>query len=190
MSRFRRGIAEFLAGSPSVSLLHRPCAMNASTKATIVALVIGLSSCSSTLPIADGGGSDQSQDVGDCHCSVDQDGFLVMSWDCYCAKWGCDDGLACLFGDERTDYPACGLTVLSRQSFGVTSSVYDSSGALVGQTIQSDTTPYACPSNSALTAARVRAGQAPASGCVGIACGACTTVAFPCASAADGGPGQ
>jgi len=162
--------------------------MSAGSWLALVALV-ALGCSSSLTPSADGGGDVQQHDpAAACGCRIDDDGALVMSWDCYCRTWGCDGRLACSVGQERSDYPGCGLTVVSRQSFGITSSVYDTSGALVGQTIQSDTTPYTCPTNSALSGAEVRAGQAPAASCAGVACGACTTAAFPCA-ATDGGIG-
>ena len=130
------------------------------------------------LVAGDGGTSDG------CDCRVEA-GVMTVSWSCYCTNWGCDGRLSCSAGQERSDYAACGLTVVSRQSFGITSSVYDTSGALVGQTMQSDTTPWVCPTNSALSASEVRAGQAPAPDCVAVACGVCTTGPFPCA--ADGG---
>jgi hypothetical protein len=151
---------------------------DASCNQVSCACPIGEQQC---VPPVDGGTSDG------CDCQV-SNGSMTVSWDCYCRTWGCDGRLACSAGQQRTDYPGCGLTVVSRQSFGTTSSVYDSSGALVGQTIQSDTTPYSCPTNSALSASEVRAGQAPAASCAAIACGACTTAAFPCAAPAGAAP--
>jgi hypothetical protein len=108
-----------------------------------------------------------------------------MTWDCFCNRFGgCTEPLTCSAAThERIDYASCGLSVVAGSSSGVSSSVYDPSGALVGRTVVSDSTPYTCPSNPSLTAQSVRAGQFPDASCAGASCGDCSTAPFPCVAA-------
>jgi hypothetical protein len=151
----------------------------------VVALGITVVGCSGNSSHPDG-----APDAAACDCRIEPEtGVLLMSWDCFCGAFGCrDERLACPPG-ERADYPECGLTVVAAPGFGPSVSVYDASGTLVGRTISSDTSYYACPTDSALAGPIVRAGQMPAPICREVACGACAPAAFPCAPA-DGGAGQ
>ena len=148
--------------------------------AATLALVVGLTGCESK------------PDGGSCGCRVEGEGFaatLVMSWECYCEAYGCSDQFEALCTDfrERIEYPGCGLTVLRLvPAGGPIETVFDSSGAMVGGLLASDTASYRCPSNSAIEATKVRAGTFPSAGCDGRSCGMCATAAPSC-GVADGG---
>ena len=131
-------------------------------------------------------------DGGSCGCRVEGEGFaatLVMSWECFCEAYGCSDRLEAVCTDfrERIEYPGCGLTVLRLvPAGGPIDSVFDSSGAMVGGLLASDTASYRCPSNSAIEATKVRAGTFPSADCDERSCGMCATAAPSC-DVADGG---
>jgi len=115
-----------------------------------------------------------------CDCRIENGGMLTMTWECFCGYYGgCNDSLSCDGTSERTDYPACGLTVVDRLGFGIHSSVYEA-GTLVGRTLLGDSSVYSCPNNAALAAPMVRAGRAPAPDCAPVACSACTTSLSAC----------
>lgn len=125
--------------------------------------------------------------AANCDCRV-ENGVLVMSWDCLCAAYGCGSPLCPPAGNrvyDRVDYPACGLTVVEGATFGARALVFDSSGTQVGATYVSDTSPYRCPTNPALTAQTVRGGRSPEASCLAVACGGCRTEAFPCTPSAN-----
>ena len=126
---------------------------------------------------ADGG----TGDAATCQCRLEGDGgaqTLTISWDCFCAAYGCSLANSCSsfgFNAQRSDYPACGLTVYSVDpAGGPWMWVYDSSGSEVGAQRTSDVVPpFYCPSDHNLSAFRVRAGRFPESTCQGTTC-ACT----------------
>ena len=118
-----------------------------------------------------------------CRRSTDLPSLITMSWDCFCDKFGCDvPGLPrpqCQAG-QRTDYPECGLTLFTSGGFGPVDSVFDSSGRLVGQSVYSDTSYYACPDDPVSRASVVRGGQFPVASCRAVACDPCYAGTFPC----------
>lgn len=125
-----------------------------------------------------------------CACSLQftPDRQLAMSWDCFCARFGCDRELraptrpACE-SERRIDYPDCGLTrIVGPSTFGLVDPVFDSSGQLVGLTANSDTSPYACPADPALKANSVRGGRYPEPSCRAVTCEPCYAGPFPCPS--------
>ena len=131
-------------------------------------------------------------DGGSCGCRVEGEGVsatLVMSWECYCEAYGCRGQFEAVCTDfrERIEYPGCGLTVLRLVAAGgPIESVFDSSGAMVGGSLASDTATYRCPSNPEIETSQVRAGTFPSADCDDRSCGMCATAAPSC-YVADGG---
>jgi hypothetical protein len=113
---------------------------------------------------------------------------LAMSWDCFCARFGCDreqvlQARPACESDQRIDYPDCGLTRLAGgPSFGLVDPVFDSSGQLVGLSASSDSSSYSCPSDPGLKANSARGGRYPEPACRAVACEPCYTGPFPCPS--------
>jgi len=125
-------------------------------------------------------------DAGACGCGV-QNGTLTVSWECYCAKWGCTWAIpACESFRNRQIYSECGLIAETVETAGGPwISVWDSSGKLVGSQSGSDTAPYACPSDPSLTAFQLRAGEFPAARCTAMSC-SCGDGGTSCAPASTG----
>jgi hypothetical protein len=169
----------------------------------LLAVVCGLggaAACGSSLPQVGNGGSGghggsgggaggQTFDASACGCTISGDGgaqILTVSWDCFCATYGCAPANSCAdisgFGVERTTYPTCGLTTYSIDPAGGPEMwVYDAAGAEVGAQLSSDDSFFYCPSDHTLSAFRLRAGQFPDSTCQGQRC--------ECTAAAAGGAG-
>jgi hypothetical protein len=145
---------------------------------------VGLAATLALVAVLTGCGS--KPDGGSCGCRVEGEGFaatLVMSWECFCEAYGCSDRLEAVCTDfrERIDYPGCGLTVLRLVTAGgPIESVFDSSGAMVGGSLASDTASYRCPSNLEIEATKVRAGTFPSADCDERSCGMCATAAPSC----------
>ena len=101
---------------------------------------------------------------------------VEMSWECLCAMYpgSCARQMpACPPpGATRTVYPSCGLTVDSFQTMlGSIVSVYDSSGALVGEQEATDVPQYGCPSVPSMGSGyRFTAGRFPDATCSGQIC--------------------
>ena len=123
----------------------------------------------------------QQHDPAACGCRIDDDGALVMSWDCYCRNGGCD-AVGCHRGPS---YLACGLTVSVQ---GAITDIYvsDASGKQVGVQHTADIGFYSCPSDPSLTSGRMRAGQFPDPSCDEVSC-ACPIDGQQCQVAVDGG---
>jgi hypothetical protein len=180
-----------------VSLLHWLSAMTALRALPSVVLLVAIAAggCGSEnqnrSPIGQGGSGgggtidagrdapgdmrqDATGDAADCGCVFEGDAFtLRVSWECFCAKWGCAATKpACSQGlEKRKGYASCGLVTDTLDHIGGPSiSVWDSSGALVGKQIASDTTTYACPSDPSVMGNRVRAGRFPEASCEAVAC--------------------
>jgi hypothetical protein len=124
-----------------------------------------------------GGGTGGSGDLAAACASCKVTGAGVeMSWECLCAMYpeACARQMpACPPpGATRTVHPSCGLTVDSSQTiFGSNTSVYDSSGALVGAQEATDMPQYGCPSAPSMGAAyRFTAGRFPDATCPGQIC--------------------
>jgi hypothetical protein len=110
---------------------------------------------------------------GPCNCEV-ADLKLTMSWECFCAKFGCEQfGPTC--GNDIESSIACGLRVLELHGPQRTI-VIDDADAVVGAAVYSDTLDYVCPDNASLHAFIARGGIFPDAGCSTTAC-----------SCADGG---
>jgi hypothetical protein len=137
----------------------------------------------------DGGGGvgGQTTDATACACNLATDGatqVLTISWDCYCATYGCALANSCAahnaFRLERTTYPDCGFTTyVGGPAGGPEVWVHDATGAEVGAQMTLDNGYFYCPSDHTLRASRLRAGQFPDSSCQGITC--------DCVAAAGGG---
>ena len=154
-----------------------------------LAFICAAAGCSSALDGNDRDGS-RPVDALPCACEVDA-GVMTMTWNCYCEKFGCDWSLPppqrpMCESLVRVDYPECGLTRHTGTGFGVFEHVFDSSGRLVGATVVSDTSPYACPSDPQIQANTVRSGRRPEPSCSAAECDGCYTGSFPC-SWGDGG---
>jgi hypothetical protein len=136
-----------------------------------------------------GGAGGQTVDAADCQCHLGADGgaqVLTISWDCFCATYGCAPANSCAdvsgFAVQRTAYPSCKLTAYSIDPAGGPEIwVYDASGAEVGAQLSSDDSTFYCPSDHTLSAFRLRAGTFPDSTCQGSTCG--------CTAGAGGGAG-
>jgi hypothetical protein len=120
---------------------------------------------------------------------VDDTDTLLLAWACYCQLpfVGCEVALdvpATCSLRERTDYPDCGLTVITEDtgaSAGLPT-VYDATGKLVGRISRSETAVYQCPSDPNVWGWMIRAGTFPGPACQGVSCGGCYAGAFPCAA--------
>lgn len=134
-------------------------------------------------------------DVVDCGCRVEGEGAgatLVMSWECFCDRFGCEGRLEtdCRDHQQRIDYPACHLTLIqSVPAGGPSGSVYDWDGHMVGGFLASDTSPYVCPSDATIAALKVQAGAVPDATCGEEKdCGMCSNLDPGCAGVTrDGG---
>jgi hypothetical protein len=125
---------------------------------------------------------DVTGDAAACGCSVDSDYVLTVSWECYCARWGCTakGQPACNEGFTQVQvYAACDLTVtrLDIGGYGPWLWAFDSTGQLVGRQQSADIGYYECPSDPSLRGGILRAGRLPDSTCEEMAC-----------SCVDGGP--
>jgi hypothetical protein len=126
-------------------------------------------------------------DAAACGCRVDDNDTLLLSWECYCLLpfVGCDDPLsvpASCAQRERTDYPDCGLTVITEKNgpSAELPTVYDASGKLVGRFSHREASVYVCPSDPNVWGSNIRAGLFAGAACQGITCDGCYAGAFPC----------
>lgn len=147
-----------------------------------VALAVVLAGCGGrALEPGPDGGSDGPADAAACGCGLEADAglspTLTMSWDCYCATFGCERGPGSAVCAAGHFFSACGLEFFTIETAGGPETwVFDASGALVGAELGSDSSEYSCPSDPSVRSYRLRAGRFPDPSCAMVEC--------PCA---DGG---
>ncbi|HLK94078.1 MAG TPA: hypothetical protein VKZ18_29565 [Polyangia bacterium] len=133
-------------------------------------------------PPADAGTS--SWDAAACDCRIGADGVLRMSWDCFCAAYGCGNPEQGWCGGPGQWTTGCGLDVYTWDRFGETQIyVYDKSGTQVGTQMQTGGAGFfECPTDPTLQSATVAGGMFPAASCATSVC--------PCDPVPGGGVGH
>lgn len=111
-------------------------------------------------------------DAGACGCRIDGDGVLRMSWDCFCASYGCGNPWHGWCGAPGKWTTGCGLDVFTYDNLGLKQIyVYDQTGTQVGTQMQNGGTNFfECPTDPTLKAATVAGGTFPAAGCATAVC--------------------
>ncbi len=162
---------------------------------TVFLGVVVVTGCSGAGEVVDAGHDggvgelDAGHDAGvlpPCHCSV-ADGVLTLSWDCYCAAYGCEYSPPVACEAFRTNELACGLRVDTVVTAGGPAiNVYDSAGVFIGTQTGSDLGDYVCPDDSSLHALTRRAGVVPDAACAKTTCD-CASGNVNCGAAPDAG---
>ena len=111
-------------------------------------------------------------DAGACDCRIDGHGVLRMSWDCFCASYGCGNPWHGWCGAPGQWTSGCGLDVFTWDRLGLTQIyVYDQTGTQVGTQIQNpDTSFFECPTDPSLKSPTVASGTFPAASCASTVC--------------------
>jgi hypothetical protein len=111
-------------------------------------------------------------DAGACDCRIGADGVLRMSWDCFCAAYGCENPELGWCGSPGQWTTGCGLDVFTYDRLGKNQIyVYDQTGTEVGTQMQvGGASFFECPTDPTLKSPTVAGGTFPSSSCASVVC--------------------